>query len=118
MNGHQKYLELRETAIRPAMEKLKAEYEAQDYKCSIGEIKPPDITNGSRKGTVVVRSTFGALSLTRKQIVNDIEHTVSIFLSDGGSVDLIKMGVRYHRSFKFDEITPELIEKEIREAFK
>ncbi len=117
MSDMERYLELREKIIRPAMEKLKAEYEAQGYICSIGAIKRKDETSESHQGTKVIRSTCEGISLSRTQVSTNNKQTVSVSLSDGGSVLLGNVAVMGYRHFKLDEVTSELIEKAIGEAF-
>ncbi|HWP91809.1 MAG TPA: hypothetical protein VNN20_06395 [Thermodesulfobacteriota bacterium] len=116
MRDKQKYLEIRQKIIKPTMERLKTEYEAKGYKCQIGAIKPPDVTEGSRQGTRIIRSTYGAISLTVYDEDSSLG-TVSIFLSDSGSVVVKEMDVIFGHKYNLDEITPEVVENEIRKVF-
>jgi hypothetical protein len=111
----QNWYKLRETVVRPVMEKLKNEYEAQGHESSIGTEKPPDVSSKairSQRELSATRRTFGAISLRRNH------HVVSIFLTDSGDVVLKKLKAVHSQSFKLNEISPDLIEESIREAFK
>ena len=119
MTNKDEYMELREKIIRPIMEKLKYEYELQGYKFSISIIKPPNTSKRAtriHRGVSVFGSTFGGIYLS-KRLSDKISQTISVYLSDAGSVVVKRLNALSFNSLNLDKITSELIEKEIRKVF-
>lgn len=120
MSDAERYLELRDRIIEPVMQKLKFEYEGIGHKCEIDYSKRiKDITRVTRRGLEVVRSFEGQISLTRKNIENDILVTETVCL-DKDTVVLTRTRPRViggSTYFKLDEITPDIIENKIRDRF-
>ncbi len=122
MTNLDKYLEIRDKVIRPALEELIDEYEADDYECSIGTEKPPSMSSGvkvrrrgSKPGRIAFEaiSLYGAISFTRTD-TDDNTKTVSIFSSDGNLVIFMKLPTGSRKRIHLDELTPERVKEEVR----
>ncbi len=98
MSQLDKYLEIRDTIIRPALEELKEEYESLGYYCHIATQRPQRVISFSR------------------EVSDFVQDTVSIFLSNCGWVIFSRLNVLYSSRLGLDEITPERVKEKIREA--
>ncbi len=118
MTNLDEYLEIRDAIIRPALEELKEEYEAQGYQCHIATQRPQTVRSRaiiSQRGSSPGRTPAGAISFSRRRPDN-VKGTVSIFLSDGGWVIFNKLNVLYSSRLHLDEITTDRVKEKIREA--
>ncbi len=118
MSKLSEYLDIKNRIIRPALEKLKKEYDAQGYRCSIGSQGHPVGRSSARdsgRDSSSVRSAIGPISLSRRQGSN-VPDTVSIYFTGSDAVIIRALDVLDYESVLLDDITLDRVKEEVRKV--